>query len=796
MQQENNKKNIYLNTIDYIIITLFSCVFTYIIHKNLTTVATYNDLKDFYVGTSIYLNSNKYLDIWAFFIYLILFFTILFIYKKLKFLFLKDFSNSNQKIFLPKITPAFDFKTFLSTHKRSVFITEIFSSFLYVFLHPLNSHFYLPLAVLILVLIIFSIFHSYRNLYKKETPQISIFAIIPIFILLFGQSYNTGNNVGIDNHHSGEQIPLLYMHQQFNLQYYKDIMLVHGFVDIIPSFIGSIFFGKLTLYNALLGRSLFDNFIVILTSIFAYYVFKNCPIIMSFSLFRAFNLPQLYILSFLFLIKKSLLNNPFLWLILYVIFSFYALFFWTTYGTFWVLASLPLAIYLIFKLFQNKSYAKILCLLIFSIIFLFLNKNFIYDFSQQATNYIHGNIYNFGNFFAPIQLHQIFSNIIKLFALVITPYFIIKLIEELKQENKNINYIFTLIFSIVFVFASLNYSLGRIDNIAMQRIRDISMSYLGIIIPYLLMIKNNKFLKYFKYLAVIFFCIITIFALPNLTKWLPEKHLEVNNLSKNIGEIKFSAKYQQNLEEIKKVLDKYSENNSDFLDLNYGMNYFYFDKKIQIPYVSYYNIVNSKQDKLCAEILKNNPPKIILISSDFHKYFDEVYPSLKINSIYKTLLLSEKYSLLQTESNCFLIQNEHHKFSKNDLKVLDKIFAKSNLEYLPDAWGNSIKTLQIKNVEIPYQIKSSKNKIFVEFNKPQNGKNIDLIELKTSKANLDYRISINESNSNLYFKSKQNQILFPFDNFPSWLLNNKVKQIEISTNKPIEILDLKFYKRK
>lgn len=133
MQQENNKKNIYLNTIDYIIITLFSCVFTYIIHKNLTTVATYNDLKDFYVGTSIYLNSNKYLDIWAFFIYLILFFAILFIYKKLKFLFLKDFSNSNQKIFLPKITPAFDFKTFLSTHKRSVFITEIFSSFLYVF---------------------------------------------------------------------------------------------------------------------------------------------------------------------------------------------------------------------------------------------------------------------------------------------------------------------------------------------------------------------------------------------------------------------------------------------------------------------------------------------------------------------------------------------------------------------------------------------------------------------------------------------------------------------------------------
>lgn len=789
MKNNEVKKNI-LNLFDYALISLFSCGLTCIFYKIFYGKIDYENLRDFFVGTSIYANTNKLLDLWIVFVYVALFFIVLGLYKYL----IKPFFNFefNLNFELPKI----DFGEIIQKHKSKIFIFEIFTSFLYVFMHPLNGHFYLPVAIIVGLFILFSIYLSYKNLYKSEKPSLSVFALIPIAILLFGQGYNTGYNVGIDNHHSGEQIAVFFQHYAFGLKYYKDVMLVHGFLDVVPSFLGLVLFGENTLYTSLLGRSFFDNSIVILTVIFGYYVFKKCPVFLSFSMFRAYNIPQLYVLTYLLMLKKSFLQNPFVWLIAYILLSFSLLFFWTTYGTFWLVATLPLAVYVLLNLKnENKFVLKYLLISLFAGLVLFCNRELIFNYSMQATNYIQSNLYAFGNGFPPIKFHQIFSDLIKLFALVVVPYFLIKLVEEIKNPNKNVQYLFALLFSIIFVCVSLEYSLGRIDFIAMQRIKDISMAYLGVIVPYLLLQKNSKYLNILKFLAIGFAVFVVFSSLPNLNRWLPEKHLKKNIISENIGEFYFSKDFETNIAEIKPVLDKYSKSENDFLDINYGMNYFYFNKKLQIPFVSYYNVVNSKQNKECVEFLQKNMPNVILISTDFQNYFDEIYPSLRINAIYRALLLSRKYNLLTTGSNTFLIKSSSSKFSKSDLKILDEKLANSNIGYLPDAWGNSINSLPIKNFEIPHKINYDKNKIIITFNKPQNGKNIDLIAFKSSISENSYNININGRSSTLKFNSKQNQILFPFDNFPSWLLNDRITQITIETDKPTQITDLKFYKR-
>ena len=470
MMKKCEAKNNILNLFDYVFITLFSCGLTCCVYKFLYGKIGYKNLSDFYVGSSIYSNVNKMFDIWIFLVYLVLFFAILGGYK----LFIKPFCkfDFNLKFALTNL----NFSKILKENKTKFFIFEIFTSFLYVFLHPLNGHFYLPVVIVVEFFITFSIFHSYKKMYKSEIPTLSVFALIPIAIILFGQGYNTGYNVGIDNHHSGEQVAVFFQHNIFGLNYYKDVMLVHGFLDVVSSYLGTILFSGNTLYTSLLGRSFFDNLIVILTVIIGYYVFKKCPIFLSFSMFRAYNIPQLYVLTYLLMLKKIFLKRPFVWLIVYILLSFSLLFFWTTYGTFWLLATLPLAIYVLITLKnENKSVSKYLLVVLVAGFVLFLNRDLIFNYSTQATNYIQSNLYAFGNGFPQIKIHQIISDLIKLFALVAVPYFLIKFIEELKNPNKNIQYLFALLFALVFVGVSLEYSLGRIDFIAMQRIKDISM---------------------------------------------------------------------------------------------------------------------------------------------------------------------------------------------------------------------------------------------------------------------------------------------------------------------------------
>ena len=174
-----------------------------------------------------------------------------------------------------------------------------------------------------------------------------------------------------------------------------------------------------------------------------------------------------------------------------------------------------------------------------------------------------------------------------------------------------------------------------------------------------------------------------------------------------------------------------------------------------------------------------------------------MFPSLKVPNLTKILLKSGVYTVLEKKHNVFLVKNNIKKsFSFQDLKRLDEELAIQNVGYLPQAWGASIKTLPLEIVVLNCKVKKLKNKNLISFESSQSGEQFDLIELQVNVPDVEYSIKINNSPSTLFFKTKTTCVLFPFDNFPSWYLNKNLTQIEVGTDKPIDIIKVIFYKRK
>ena len=181
---------------------------------------------------------------------------------------------------------------------------------------------------------------------------------------------------------------------------------------------------------------------------------------------------------------------------------------WTTMGSFWVIASLPLVFYMIYLVIKQKNSSKYIQLFIAALVLaliIFFNKELIYNYLQQAQFYIKGNLYVFGNDFGIYNFSFINTiyYFLKLSILIFTPLFILELINSIKK--KEVSGILFFSFLILLPIVSLSYTLGRIDNQFMTRIMYLSMSFLAVMIPYYI---RKKFSKTLLILIVIitFFC--------------------------------------------------------------------------------------------------------------------------------------------------------------------------------------------------------------------------------------------------------------------------------------------------
>ncbi len=343
MKTENS-----VNLFDVFVSSIISMGLTYLVYKILYPVAGYNFLDDFYTGDSVFDNHNKYLDLAIYFIYIFIAFAVLplFVFVKKyipKFSFSEIFQKFKNKLL--HFSESFLSNNFLKKSKEILYKYQFLGAFGYILLHPFDGVFYPKIFLIVLFLVSISLFDGIRRI-KSNGGTYSPLCLAGFLFILFFTPYSQ-ILASSDSHHMGERFATYFMIDKFNLRPYKDIMLVHGFSDIIPSYLGKTLFDNFTLEGFMAGETFVNNIITILFFVLGFSVFSKAPYLLLFFFLFPVSSFSVFLLSYLFLISENMRKKPFALLFYYIILAFFFSAYWTTLGTFWVVSSLPSVIYIL-----------------------------------------------------------------------------------------------------------------------------------------------------------------------------------------------------------------------------------------------------------------------------------------------------------------------------------------------------------------------------------------------------------------------------------------------------------------
>ena len=708
---EHIKRQDYFRNVFFSAIT--SLCLCFVLYDIFWPIFTYSNLNDFYVGTTIYDNRNKWLPILLFVFYIVSFYVVFF-FNKIKYT---------------------KFKLNIEKYKTHI------------------------LVFLGIIFVLF--FVSY--ILNFSLPNVP------------------------DKHHYGEKFAAYFVHAKFHMKYYSDIMLVHGYSDILPAWFADKVLGELTFFNERLATFLFDFLFLCINIFLSVLIFKKeyLTILVAANIFTFIH-PMPFAahfitiaLFFVFLIQYFDKLKPFLWFSLYFIGATFLAMYQTTIGISCFVASLPILVLQI----KNNKRIGLLLLVIYSFLIYYLLGADIAAFLDKAKYYAASNLYSFGNnFLSTFNIYEFiigsYEFIIGAFAFLAFPVLLYKFF-IIKDEKVKLTILFTLITTI----SIANYAFGRIDEENyIPRAMNWSLAVLTVIVPYITYKQKKEYLFIINIAILAALIVFCNMVLP--ISWRNFLAIPVHSPKTytNMVEKNDYYTYIQNM----------TSDNDLYLDLNNaGMNYFYADRKPAMPYTSFYNIVNSAQTEEILENLKKNPPKIVfLYAPGLFVGHDCISITQRINKVYRWLFLSGLYEFVYYKGGYFLIYNPD-KENKIQISKAD-IIAQGSLRYLPDAWGASINNLPMTPVDADLLVDGYNIKV-------KNGvspSNADLLYIEyESESKISVNIYINSHLPKLSVCSKKSKMLIPLDNFPSWLLTDKIYNIRLEPDSPIKIKDVRLFKR-
>ena len=695
-----------------------------------------NSISDFYVGTSLYQNYNKNID-----------------------------------VFLP-----------------------YFYSFITLFFYVINWEYLWQLF--------YPYFERFVNYIDNLKPN-KKWVFISIIILLLLNLRPFDSMVPTDNYHFGEKLVGSWLINENSYQLYSTFYPPHGLIDIIPSWIATTVFHDQTVYGVLFGKYLFNYIYKFILSILAFSVlpfFVACiGLSIIFTYKYTFMVPSIYLLTILFLIKNQKLKNNFNLYTIATCVSSYLLYVYSpTFGAPFIIAMIIPFVCRFIEFYKKSAKLKVfawaLCFVIINgLIFLIFKEFFINNFTFILQNF-QANLFSFGN----EGKWNIYNILSKMLQYILIPLFIFMLIEELKNKDKNYDKIMFLTVLLVFPFFISKYALGRLDGNLMSRTFYTSLNIMVLFLPIIInKIKYKKF--YVSY--IMFISIFALFAFCNdiicsLHKNFQKTDIIVQKTVYRNGNAAFNEEHLQHLNEIQDLIEANTTKDYTFLDLtNQGSLYYYLNKLPLIPYLAYYNIPSPEQDKFYAKKLEENLPDIVLIKG-YNIMHDSIPASLRVNKIYKTLLFSNKYTVINNGNITILKKVNYHIFSDKEIELLENALGYNFLHKLPDVYGKSIKHLktQLEDLKISYNIDKKGQNYIITFKKPIDGKLLNYLYIKQEKKEVvESIVSVNDTNTIIQIKNREE--LIPLDIHPCILLN-KVQTIKISYSKDINIEELRFYHKK
>jgi hypothetical protein len=268
---------------------------------------------------------------------------------------------------------------------------------------------------------------------------------------------------------------------------------------------------------------------------------------------------------------------------------------------------------------------------------------------------------------------------------------------------------------------------------------------------------------------------------------------------------------------VRNLLDQVLEAQETFLDVSgrHAM-YFYVDRKPALESAAMYNLVGESQQLRAMKSIRTDHVPAILLSAD-NLLHDGGPSSLRSNLVYRELMLSNDYKVVAVGGQVWMIRSDRLgrlrpdaatsivDLNESAVNMLDPIYRKQNLEFLPASWGRSSRSLSSKFSAV-FRIATEK---------PDSGKSVDALGegrylITGEDPHVRFDLSANNlagrqagllsfdfscespdavptiglhwstpktpegSTTFLTFRGQQGRLIVPVDSAPSWLLADRI----------------------
>ena len=529
-----------------------------------------------------------------------------------------------------------------------------------------------------------------------------------------------------DDYHFGESLLPFWSFLKFKLFPFIDYVPARGLINYLDGFLANSFFELKAAYFLVLSNLTSLIYIFIVFMIFRNYFGNKIAFLISF-LLPFFNLGVSGIDFIntgilLFLINQFFKKSYQYFIVISNYFLLISILIAPGQGGILFISIIPLIIFSLYKIIKADKKKEIKFLLFnisFLIILLFITPlgnlfygALIYMVEQSSLNSIsYGipwsmsfNVINKGNYWLFEIVRSSFIAVI-CFSL----FYLIKGFFNKACLNRDSIIVYSsviCIISILFIFRTA----GRIDPGDFSRLGVASSWLISSLLPLLLILVYHRVNTIKIFLPIVFF--LSIFGYPansliinNMiektfsVQFKPENIINGNSIGlDNIGNGIIDPKHKERLLNIKKILDIYLKEDETYLDLtNRNASYFYMNKKPPIESGAFYNIVSIGQQKRAIEILKKNPPKIVIVDAD-SIYHDGLRVSFRSYLLYRFVM--QNYQSIEINNYIFMLRNDV--FEKETIKpplykqrfLLDKVFKTEDIGFLPYIWGSSYSKLE------------------------------------------------------------------------------------------------------
>jgi hypothetical protein len=640
-------------------------------------------------------------------------------------------------------------KNKIKYYKYSLFAVQITLIGYFIFLLPSPYRTegvltFFPVKNLLYVVVFLIITYSVYDIYKRfklnkndsslSFSLLSPFPIAALFILMF-LSGTALPNVNADDYHYGEKLLPFYMISKYHIIPYADYALAHGFVDMFPA-IGSTLFLDGTASTLHEGNRILTAIVVVFSFLAVYrYVGLLVATILTILILPIgiWYFIAVVMSLVLFYVKVERLGISF-FLVSLIVFLLAP-----GQGAIFIVAILPLILYRAWKsktLISNLKFGGISFAVL---IILSLLMPWIFEMIFSAVRYVleNGPI-NFQAYGVAWHLSwnsaRTINSSLAVYEVIRTswifvPMFIVSFWLLGFYKNKKEAFFYAL-FMTIFVLIMHKYALGRIDPFGLSRIGIVSR----IAIPLLFL---SVYFLHFSKIKFAHWTLLFIFWIGLLTPnyW----HNPINNAKRGISEIgkltngneigiknlgngRTNAKHISRLLEIKKITDKFLDDNETFVNVtNRGGLYFYLDKRMPVEAVPY-NQAHQNMQKRSVDRLSKNPPPMALLKADNINH-DGRSVSIRTHRLYRWII--ENYVPVAIDNiiigvhkdkinrfNSRFTEIKLAQSNEEEMLLWDKIFLLQDLQQLPISWGSSKKTLDknmIKNKEVKFTAKGFNN---------------------------------------------------------------------------------------